>query len=61
MPQGRQLRPVSYLNYANDLNNIITKVDTYADDGVLVLNGENLDEIVNIMNETLKKVSMWCI
>ena len=61
--QGSRSGQLLYFIYANDLTNTITNVDiiAYADDVLLVLNGENMDQMINIINETLKKVSMWCI
>ena len=63
VPQGSCLGPLFYLIYCNDLNNIIegVKIVNYADDIALVISGNNLTDMVHVMNNALEKISLWCI
>ena len=61
VPQGSVLGPLLYIIFANDLNNLISKVDTvtYADDIALCINGDSPSSLATIMNSELQLISNW--
>ena len=63
VPQGSCLGPLFYLIYANAVNNVLNEVNVinYADDTVLILYGNNIEEMTNIMNRALSIISKWYI
>ena len=63
VPQGSCLGPLFYLIYANDINDIVTgvKIITFADDIVLIANGDNLEEMINLINSNLSIIYEWCV
>ena len=62
VPQGSCLGPLFYLIYANDINSIVNGVDiiTFADDIVILLNGDNLSNMVGVINRNLNIIYQWC-
>ena len=58
VPQVSVLGPLLYIIFANDLNNLIKRVDTvtYADDIALCINGGSPSELTATLNAELQLV-----
>lgn len=61
VPQGTVLGPNLFLLYINDIVQYVNKcnIQLFADDTLLYLIGENVDEIVNTINEELRIIEKW--
>ena len=62
VPQGSILGPLFFLVYINDIKNIMNdvKYQLYADDTVLYCSGNNYEECVIELQNTINKFVSWC-
>ncbi len=58
VPQGSIMDPLLFLLYVNDIANVSTSLLTilFADDTNLFLTGNNIDQMIEIMNRELNNV-----
>ena len=61
VPQGSCLGPLLYIIYSNDLDNLLKEINTvtFADDVALCINGENLQQLITIVNGELDLILNW--
>lgn len=61
VPQGSVLGPPLFNLYVNDISRVINKssVHLFADDTMITTSGENIHEIINVINEDLSNFSNW--
>lgn len=61
LPQGSQLAPLLFIIYINDMINVLKycKIQMYADDTLIYISGNNLDDLVRKLNADLENISKW--
>ena len=61
MPQGSILGSLSFLLYINDLNNMSRALDfvPFADDTNIPFSHNDPNQLVEVVNNELKKLSSW--
>ena len=60
--QGSKCGPLLYDIYTSDIANVCDDAEyiMYADDTILMMTGNNLDELERRMNRKLEQISEWC-
>ena len=63
VPQGSLLGTRLYTIYVNDLPDYIDSGDLYmyVDDTTVYCVGQNVDQLITALNETMKQVLMWSV
>lgn len=61
VPQGSVLGPLLFAIYLNDLEDYLKhcKYHCFADDTIIYLEGNNVEELINVINSELKDLSEW--
>ena len=61
VPQGSIMGPLLFLLYVNDIANVSTSLlpILFADDTNVFLTGNNIDQMIEIMNGELNNVFLW--
>ena len=61
VPHGSIMGPLLFLLYVNDIANVSTSLlpILFADDTHVFLNGNNIDQIIKILNGELNNVFLW--
>ena len=61
VPQGSIMGPLLFLLYVNDIANVLTSLlpILFADDTNVFLTGNNIDQMIEIMNGELDNVFLW--
>lgn len=61
VPQGTALAVILFILYINDIRDIfsVCKIKLFADDTIIYVSGENVDELIRVLNEELHKFYSW--
>ena len=61
VPQGSIIRPLLFILYINDMNNVSNKIFPIlsADDTTVLIEGNNLDVIITSLNSELDRINTW--
>ena len=60
VPQGSILGPLLFTLYVNDMSSAITcDLCLYADDSMLLVSGNNVEEIEKTLNTEMNEISKW--
>lgn len=60
VPQGSILGPILFLLFFNDLpNSTLLKILLFCDDTTILASGKNLNELIEVVNFELQKISQW--
>ena len=61
VPQGWIIEPLLFILYINDMNNVSNKIFPilFADDTMVLIEGNNLDVIITSLNSELDRINTW--
>lgn len=62
VPQGAKLSATLFLIYINGIMKLTlkSKIQLYADDGLMIFSADSFEELVNDMTQDVEKIQNWC-